>query len=85
MAKKFVRIESGKKIAGVCNGLAEYFGLDVTLVRVLFVVLTMAGGAAVVAYLILWAVAPVAAMAPPQSPASAETPGQQPASGPRGG
>ena len=62
MRKRFHRIESGKKLAGVCLGLAEYFDIDVTLVRVLFVVLILlTGGATAVAYLILWLVAPVAA------------------------
>lgn len=65
MAKRFVRIESGKKIGGVCNGLAEYFGLDVTLVRVLFVVLVLASvGSALLVYVILWAVAPMVPEAP---------------------
>ncbi len=59
MPKRYHRIESGKKIAGVCTGLAEYFNLDVTLVRVLFIVLTLAFGSAALAYLILWLVAPV--------------------------
>ena len=58
MAKKFYRIQSGKKIAGVCTGLAEYFGLDVTLVRVLFIVLAFGAGSAILAYLILWIAAP---------------------------
>ena len=58
MARKYYRIESDKKIAGVCSGLAEYFGIDVTLVRVLFVVFALAGGAAGLLYLILWAVSP---------------------------
>ena len=56
--KRFHRIESGKKIAGVCLGLSEYFNIDVTLVRVLFIVLALAGGAAILAYIILWLVAP---------------------------
>ncbi len=60
MAKRFQRITSGKKIAGVCTGLADYFNLDVTLIRVLFIVLCAAYGATLLAYLILWMVAPVA-------------------------
>jgi len=64
MAKRFQRIESGKKIAGVCTGLAEYFNLDVTLVRVLFFVLCAAYGATIVAYIILWIAAPIAPGAP---------------------
>ena len=62
MAKKFERIEAGKKIAGVCAGLADYFDLDVTLVRVLFVILTLAsGGVVLLAYFLLWLLAPTAA------------------------
>lgn len=65
MAKKFERIESGKKIAGVCTGLAEYFDLDVTLVRVIFIVLVLGFGSAILAYAILWLAAPMRAAAPP--------------------
>ena len=43
-----------KKIAGVCSGLAEYFDLDTTLVRVVFVALLVVGGWSLVAYLLLW-------------------------------
>ena len=59
MARKFYRIEADKKIAGVCSGLAGYFGIDVTLVRVLFVIFGLGGGTALILYLVLWAVAPV--------------------------
>jgi phage shock protein C len=45
-------------VAGVCGGLAEYFGLDPVLVRLGFVAVTLAGGAGVLAYLILWLVVP---------------------------
>jgi len=58
MARKYYRIENEKKLAGVCLGLAEYFNIDVTLVRVLFVIFGLGGGTAVILYLILWAVAP---------------------------
>lgn len=58
MARKYYRIDSDKKIAGVCQGLAEYFNIDVTLVRVLFVIFGLGGGTALILYLILWAVAP---------------------------
>lgn len=74
MAKKFQRIEQGKKIAGVCTGLADYFNMDVTLVRALFIVLVLAGvGSGLVAYVVLWLVAPADADAltpgpPPQTP-----------------
>jgi phage shock protein PspC (stress-responsive transcriptional regulator) len=60
MARRFYRIHAGKKIAGVCTGLAAYFGLDVTLVRVLFIVLAFGAGSAILAYCILWIAAPEA-------------------------
>ena len=50
---------SDRKIAGVCGGLAKYLGLDPTLVRVLWVVLTpVSFGAGIVGYLLLWMLAP---------------------------
>ena len=43
-----------KKIAGVCGGLAEYFDLDPTLVRVLWLLLVLFAGTGVLVYFILW-------------------------------
>jgi len=45
-------------IAGVCGGLAEYFAVDPTIVRVAAVLLALADGVGIVAYLILWIVVP---------------------------
>ena len=45
------RAYEGRMIAGVCAGLADYLAIDVTLIRVAFVVLTFLGGAAIPAYL----------------------------------
>ena len=50
---------AGKKIAGVCTGLSEYANIDVTLVRVIFVVLVLGFGTAILAYVILWIAAPI--------------------------
>ena len=60
MEKKFYLSTKNKKKAGVCGGLAEYFGLDATLVRIIFVLFTLAGGSGVLAYLVIWLVAPKA-------------------------
>jgi phage shock protein PspC (stress-responsive transcriptional regulator) len=49
---------------GVCGGLAEYSGLDAVLWRVGFVALTLAGGAGVVLYLLLWVLVPPASGGP---------------------
>ncbi len=45
-----------RMIGGVCGGLARYFDIDPTLVRLAFVLLTAFGGGAVLAYVILWVV-----------------------------
>lgn len=59
--KSLNRIPSEGQIAGVCAGLAEYFDLDVTLMRVIFVILTfITGGGMVLLYIILAIVLPVA-------------------------
>jgi len=45
-------------LAGVCGGLAEYFNLDATLIRVLFLILTVFGGTGLVIYLVMWIIVP---------------------------
>ena len=45
-------------IAGVCAGLAEYFGLDTSLVRIGTLILILFGGLSIWAYIILWIVIP---------------------------
>ncbi len=47
-------------VSGVCGGLGEYFDIDPTLVRIAFVLLAMAGGPGVIAYIILAFVIPEA-------------------------
>jgi phage shock protein PspC (stress-responsive transcriptional regulator) len=54
-----MRVRNEQMIAGVCAGLAKYFGTDVTLVRLGFVLLTVLGvGATIPLYFILWVVLP---------------------------
>ena len=45
-------------IAGVCGGLAEYFNVDATLVRVLFLLLAVFGGTGLVIYVVMWIIVP---------------------------
>ncbi len=60
-AKRLYQIREGAMLSGVCNGLAAYFNIDVTLVRVVFVVLTLlTGGFWIVVYLVLMFVIPYA-------------------------
>ena len=60
MEKRLVRNVQNKKIAGVCAGLADYFDIDPTLVRALWILFTLLGGSGVLAYIILWVIMPEA-------------------------
>ena len=59
-----------KMLGGVCGGLAEYSDIDVVLWRVGFVGLTLAGGAGVVVYLLLWVLMPSGPLRPGDSPSA---------------
>ena len=56
--KKLYRSRTDRQLAGVCGGLASYFGIDVTIVRILFVVLALAGGPGLILYIILALIVP---------------------------
>lgn len=56
--KKLYRVEDGKMIAGVCTGLAEYFSVDVTIIRLAWVFLTLLGGSGILAYIIALIIMP---------------------------
>ena len=58
MEKKLQRDEHNKMIAGVCAGLAEYLSLDVTLIRVVFLLTLILHGCGLVPYIVLWIVMP---------------------------
>ena len=60
MKKQLMRSGSDQKNAGVCAGVANYFDIDPTIVRVIWGVLAFCYGAGIVAYIILWIIAPVA-------------------------
>lgn len=51
--KKLVRYQEDRMIWGVASGLAQYLDIDVVIVRLLFVVLTLAGGPGIIAYIIM--------------------------------
>ena len=59
-ARKLFRDPDGKKIAGVCSGLALFLGIDVTLIRVIFLVAFICGSAGLWIYLVIWVAAPEA-------------------------
>ena len=52
------RSRGNRQVAGVCGGLAEYFNLDATLIRILFVVLAVLGGSGLLLYVAMWIIAP---------------------------
>ncbi len=57
-SRKLYPSRSNRQLAGVCGGLAEYFNLDPTLIRVLFVILAVLGGSGVILYIALWIIVP---------------------------
>jgi len=58
-SKRLVRTRDGRIVAGVCSGLAVYFGIDANLIRLITAVLTVfTGGFGALAYLAAWAVVP---------------------------
>ncbi len=59
--KKLYRDEDSKVLGGVCSGLAAYFGIDVTVVRLLFAIGFFVFGIGFLTYIILWIIAPKAA------------------------
>lgn len=59
MEKRLYRIEEGKMLCGVCGGIAEYFNLDPTLVRLGWVVVSCFAGAGVVAYIAAAIIIPI--------------------------
>jgi phage shock protein C len=70
MARRLTRSTTDKMIAGVCGGLAEYFDIDTTLVRVVAVVAGIMGWG-VIAYIVLWIAAPKDSSLPQLPPAPA--------------
>jgi len=58
MSRRLYKIERGRKIFGVCGGLAEYFNIDVSLVRIAWVLLVLCGGTGVLLYLVCAIVLP---------------------------
>jgi phage shock protein C len=58
--KRLMRSSTDKKIAGVCAGLADYFDMDPTIIRVLWLIAVLCFGTGLLAYIILWIVLPLA-------------------------
>ena len=70
--QKLTRSRTDKKIAGVCGGFADYLELDVTLVRIIWLMLAFFGGWGILGYFIAWIVMPQEPL-PQASAATAES------------
>lgn len=55
---KLYRSETNKVLGGVCGGLGNYFNIDPTIIRIVFIAITLLGGSGVLVYIILWLVIP---------------------------
>lgn len=55
---RLYRIVNGKVIGGVAGGIAEFFNMDPTIIRILFILLTIMGGGGLLVYIVLWIVVP---------------------------
>lgn len=56
--RSLMRPQAGRKVAGVCIGFAEYFDLDITLIRVVWLCAVIFGGFGLLGYLVAWIVIP---------------------------
>jgi phage shock protein PspC (stress-responsive transcriptional regulator) len=72
--RRLVRSTTDKKIAGVAAGLADYFDLDPTIIRVVWLLAFLCGGAGLLAYVILWIALPPG----PTGVAASSAPSAQP-------
>ena len=59
MSNKLYRSQTNKMLGGVCGGLAKYLNIDVTIVRLFFIILTFLGGFGPLIYFIMWIVVPL--------------------------
>ena len=58
IAPRLALDKANKKIAGVCAGFARYFGVDVLVIRIVWVALVLGAGVGVLAYFVAWAIMP---------------------------
>lgn len=72
--KRLYRSRKDRMLGGVCGGIAEYFGVDPSLVRIVAVLLIVAGGGAILAYILAWLLIPEE----PQEAPSEEKPRREP-------
>ena len=76
VGRRLTRSTTDKRIAGVCGGLAEYFAVDPTAVRLVWVILSILGGAViggVIAYVLAWLIIPRSQSVTMSTPVQAST------------
>ncbi len=56
--RKLVKSNQNRIICGVCGGIAQYFGIDATIIRLVWVLFSLAGGSGVLAYIIAAVIIP---------------------------
>lgn len=57
--RRLWRSRKERKIAGICGGLGEYFGVDPFWMRLIFILFFLAGGTAFIVYMIMWLMVPL--------------------------
>lgn len=57
--KRLYRVNEGKKLCGVCMGLSEYFEMDVTIVRLIWVFISLVYGSGILLYIIAALIMPI--------------------------
>jgi len=78
--RKLYRSRNDRMISGVCGGLGEFFGIDPTLIRIIFVLLAIFGGSGIVIYLVMLLVVPEQPLAEvSQAPKAEVVESEQPA------
>ena len=51
MKKDYIKVNKDKKVCGVCGGIANYFDVDPTVIRLAWIIFTLAGGSGLIAYI----------------------------------
>lgn len=77
MQDRLTRSSSDKVIAGVCGGLARYFNIDSTIIRLVFLLAVFLGGVSPLIYVVLWVVMPMDTSVLPTSTTPPQLPTQQ--------
>lgn len=57
--KRLYKSRKEKSLSGLCGGIAEFFGIDPTIVRLITVILALMGGWVIIMYLIGWLIVPI--------------------------